>query len=151
MAEKALARTCRVTTAQDLRWRRCHIKSTALLSNVLHLQRSHEQGAEEVLLYNAAGELTEAGVIATPILDNQILPGVTRWILLDILAGAHIPVQERVVTMDKVRNADEVWLSSSSREIVPVTHIDGQPVADGRAGDLWLRVQTLFSRHKFDY
>ena len=56
-----------------------------------------------------------------------------------------------VCTLNELRNADEVWLSSSSKDIVPVTHIDQQPVAKGHVGDVWLAAQTLFSTHKFEY
>ena len=62
-----------------------------------------------------------------------------------------IPVEERVVTLDELRSADEVWLSSSSKDIVPVIAIDNRPVADGTIGDVWLAAQTLYSTHKFDF
>ena len=151
-----------VITAEDLRWQRCNIKSTSLLGNVLHYQSGHAAGYNETILYNPRGELTEAaacnvyviknGVVATPELDEQKLPGVTRQILLAILArDGGIPVEERVITMDELRTADEVWLSSSSKDIVPVTRIDDRPGAMGHIGDVWLAAQTLFSAHKFEY
>ena len=88
----------------------------------------------------------------TPPLDNQLLPGITRHIVLDILRkdGA-IKVEERIVTMDEVNNADEVWITSSSKEIAPVTQVDGAPVGDGQIGDVWLAAQTLYSANKFSY
>ena len=80
---------------EDLRWQRCHIKSTALLGNVMHFQEGYEAGCNETLLFNNKQELTEAsasniyivknGVVATPVLDHQILPGITRKLVLDIL------------------------------------------------------------------
>ena len=92
------------------------------------------------------------GIVATPLLDHQKLPGITRLMLLEILRrDGSIPVQERVVTMRELAQADEVWLTSSSKEIAPVVAIDGRPVGDGKAGDLWLAAQTLFSAHKFDF
>ena len=162
VADKALAHGYHVATAKDLRWRRCHIKSTALLGNVLHFQQGYESNCDETILYNSNNELTEAsacnafivkdGVVITPPLDNQLLPGITRHIVLDILRkdGA-IKVEERVVTMDEVNNADEVWITSSSKEIAPVTQIDGVPVGDGQVGDVWLAAQTLYSANKFSY
>ena len=162
VADKSAATCYTVSTAEDLRWKRCNIKSTALLGNVMHYQHGHAQGNNETILYNQDGELTEAaacnvyviknGIVATPLLDHQKLPGITRLMLLEILRkDGSIAVQERVVTLDELANADEVWISSSSKEIAPVTEIDGKPVADGKVGDVWLAAQTLYSAHKFDF
>lgn len=157
------ATTCyTVSTAEDLRWKRCNIKSTALLGNVMHYQHGHAQGNNETLLYNQEHELTEAaacnlyvvknGIVATPLLDHQKLPGITRLMLLEILRrDGSIAVQERVVKLEELHDADEVWISSSSKEIAPVIEIDGKPVADGKVGDVWLAAQTLYSAHKFDF
>ena len=160
--DKAAAARYKVSTTEDLRWKRCNIKSTALLGNVMHYQHGHSRGNNETILYNPDGELTEAaacnvyviknGVVITPELDYQKLPGITRLMLLDILRkDGSIPVEERVVTVDELRNADEVWISSSSKEIAPVVEIDGEPVGDGDVGDVWLAAQTLYTAHKFDY
>ncbi len=162
VADKTSATPYKVSTTEDLRWKRCNIKSTALLGNVMHYQHGYAQGNNETILYNADGELTEAaacnvyvikdGVVATPPLDYQKLPGITRLMLLDILRkDGSIPVEERAVTLDELRNADEVWISSSSKEIAPVVEVDGVPVGDGQVGDVWLAAQTLYSAHKFDY
>jgi D-alanine transaminase len=151
-----------VVTAEDLRWQRCNIKSISLLGNVLHYQQSDAQGHNETILYNHNRELTEAsscnvyvvknGIVATPLLDTQKLPGITRYMLLDILRrDGRIGVQERVVTLAELRDADEVWLSSSTRDIVPVIAVDDHPVADGKVGDVWLAAQTLYSAHKFEF
>ncbi|MCB1700782.1 MAG: D-amino acid aminotransferase [Pseudomonadales bacterium] len=160
--DKAEASCYTVATAEDLRWKRCNIKSTALLGNVMHYQHGHAQGHKETILYNQSGEVTEAaacnvfivknGVVATPELDSQKLPGITRLMLLEILRrDGSIPVEERVVTMAELAQADEVWLTSSSKEIAPVLEIDGKPVADGKVGDVWLAAQKLFTAHKFDF
>lgn len=162
VADKSKVKAYKVNTQNDLRWRRCNIKSTALLGNVMHFQSGYESGMNETLLYNSDNELTEAsacnayivkdGVVITPLLDSQKLPGITRLILLETLRkDGTIPVEERVVTMDEVRHADEVWVSSSSKEIVPVIEVDGQPVGDGQIGDVWLAAQTLFSRNKYNF
>jgi len=90
--------------------------------------------------------------VSTPPLDNQLLPGITRHIVLDVLRrDGNIKVEERKITLDEVRNADEVWITSSSKEIAPVTQIDNQPVGDGQVGDVWLAAQRLYSAGKFDY
>ncbi len=162
VADKSAATLYTVATTEDLRWKRCNIKSTALLGNVMHYQYGHALGHQETILYNQDGEVTEAaacnvfvvrnGIVATPLLDHQKLPGVTRLMLLEILRrDGSIPVQERVVTMRELAQADEVWLTSSSKEVAPVVAIDGRPVGDGKPGDVWLAAQTLFSAHKFDF
>ena len=162
VADKSAVTAYTVTTAEDLRWKRCNIKSTALLGNVMHYQQSYARGHSETLLYNQQGELTEAaacnvyvikhGIVATPLLDHQKLPGITRQMLLEILRrDGSIAIQERVVKLDELTDADEVWISSSSKDIAPVIEIDGRPVGDGRVGDLWLAAQTLYSTHKFDF
>lgn len=162
VADKTQVAGYKVSTARDLRWQRCHIKSTALLGNVMHFQQGFERGAQETLLFNINNELTEAsssnvfivkdGVVITPPLDHQLLPGITRYILLDILRrdGA-IDVEERTVTKDEVLGADEVWVTSSSKEVMPVIEIDGQPVGANGIGDVWLAAQTLYSRDKYRY
>lgn len=151
-----------LSSTEDLRWQRCHIKSTALLGNVLHFQQGYEQGCQETLLYNRYEELTEAsssnifivknGVIATPMKDNQILPGITRQLVIDILKhNSDLIVEERVVTLKEVRDADEIWITSSSKEIAPITTLDGKCVGDGKVGKVWLKAATLYSENKFFY
>ena len=91
-------------------------------------------------------------VMATPLLDHQKLPGITRLMLLEILRRhGSIPVEERVVRREELDGADEVWLTSSSKEIAPVVQIDGKPVGNGEVGDVWLAAQRLYSAHKFDF
>jgi D-alanine transaminase len=162
VADKSVVKPYTVSTNRDLRWERCHIKSTALLGNVLHFQHGYEKGNGETLLFNANNELTEAsacnvfivknGTVITPPLDHQKLPGITRYMLLDMLRrDGNMPVEERVVTMDEVADADEVWITSSSKEIAPVIEIDGVPVGNGGVGDVWLAAQTLYSANKYNY
>ena len=152
----------KVTTNLDLRWARCQIKSTALLGNVMHFQNGYQKGFNETLLYNGRNELTEGstcnayivkdGVIATPPLDNHVLPGVTRHILLDLLRKNNsMQIEERVILMDEVFSADEVWVTSSSKEIVPVVEIDGKIIGNGKVGDIWLAAQKIYSIGKRDY
>ena len=151
-----------LSSTEDLRWKRCHIKSTSLLGNVLHFQEGFEAGSQETLLFNNNKELTEAsssnvfivknGVIATPIQDNQILPGVTRRLVIDILAKeGSLVVEERTITFDEVKAADEIWITSSSKEIAPITTLDGIAVGDGNVGSVWLKAATLYTINKFSY
>lgn len=152
----------KVVSTEDLRWRRCNIKSTALLGNVLHFQESFAAGKDETIMYNAQGELTEAsssnvfivkdGAVATPVLDHQILPGISRHIAIESMrADGSIKVEERVVTMDEVRQADEVWITNSSKHIGAVVELDGKPVGDGVVGPVWEKAMTLYEAVKFNF
>ncbi|MEH6517216.1 MAG: aminotransferase class IV [Halioglobus sp.] len=148
--------------AEDMRWRRCNVKSIALLGNVLHFQQGYEQGKNETILHNARGELTEAsqsnvfivknGVVITPPLDNQLLPGISRHITLAALrADGSLPVEERVVTIEEVRSADEVWITNSSKHIAPVVELDGEPVGDGKVGEIWERAMRIYEASKYNF
>ena len=150
----------KTVTRSDQRWGRCHIKSTALLGNVLHMMEAVEEDAEEVLLFNERDELTEAAAcnvfivsqdtILTPDLDHQKLPGVTRRQCLELIeAYTDWPVEVRPVTRSEVMSAQEVWLSSSTKELAPVVSIDGTPVGDGLPGARWSTAQQLFEQHRF--
>lgn len=162
VADRHLVKPYTCSTGEDLRWDRCNIKSISLLGNVLHYQQGHEKGDGEILLYNGKNELTECGacnayivkngVVATPPLDNQILPGITRQLVLKVLReDGSIPFEERVITMDEVWDADEIWISSSSKEIAPVVKLDGKPVGDGKVGGVWEAAAKLYQAGKFDF
>ncbi|MDG1065547.1 MAG: D-amino acid aminotransferase [Luminiphilus sp.] len=152
--------TCyRVATAKDRRWKRCDIKSVALLGNVLHMMEGVDAGADEIILFNEREELTEAAAcnvfivknksVITPPLDIEKLPGVTRNMLIDILRKNDWQMEERAITRDEVMAADEVWLTSSTKEIAPVVAIDGHSVTDGKPGPVWAAAQSLFASHRF--
>ena len=161
VADKSKATTYNVVTGQDLRWQRCHIKSTSLLGNVLHYQQGYASGAQEILLFDKDGNLTEGaavnvfviknGVIATPPLTTKLLPGITRLLLLNILRKhSNIKVEERDISEQEVFAADEIWLTSSSKEIAPVLKVNEHTVGSGEVGDIWLAAQQLFSQYKYD-
>jgi len=151
----------RVTSGQDLRWKRCHIKSTSLLGNVLHMMEGVGSGAGEIILFDAEDNLTEAaacnvfvvtnGVVRTPQLDNHKLAGVTRDMALAILREhSDLEVREEPISRQEVMAADEVWLSSSTKELEPVVSIDGEAVGAGKPGPVWSQAQALFAAHRFD-
>jgi D-alanine transaminase len=155
-------KSMRISSEEDKRWRRCNIKSTALLGNIIHFQKGRAAGNDETILYNAAGELTEGaasnvfvvkdGIVSTPPLDHQVLPGITRLMLLDMLRkDGSFPVKERVVTLQEAREADEIWFTSSTKEVGPVIELDGEPVGTGKPGAVWEAAQALFTARKFDY
>lgn len=146
-------------TRPDLRWGRCDIKSTALLANVLAAQAARERSCNEVILHRD-GRVTEGGSsnvfavlgtsVVTPSKGPDILAGVTRGILLELLRSARIPVQERRLTLTELRSAEEIWLTSSTREVLPVTRLDGEPVGGHRPGPLWKKAYALFQAAKLD-
>jgi len=146
-----------VVTREDYRWRRCDIKSVSLLANCLLRQEAEDAGAVETLLIRD-GNLTEAstcnvfvvrnGAIATAPKDNLILPGITYDLVLELARANGIPAEVRRIPAGELATADEVWLSSSSREVVPITTIDGKRVGSGKPGPVFARMYKLFQDYK---
>jgi len=144
-------------TAEDFRWHKCHIKSTSLLGNVLARQISVEAGATETILLRD-GFVTEAsasnvfvvknGGVAAPPRDNLILMGITYDLVMRLASEGEIRVEMRPVTEAELRSADEVWLSSSTKEVLAVTTLDGKPVGAGKPGPLFRRMHALYQDHK---
>jgi D-alanine transaminase len=144
-------------TAVDNRWLRCDIKSISLIGNCLLRQVSADAGAQETILFRD-GKLTEAsasnvfivkrGVLLSPPKSNLILPGITYDVVTEIAQAGKIPLEFRDVTEAEVRGADEVWVTSSSKEILAIGTLDGKPVADGRPGPLFKRAFQLYQEFK---
>ena len=146
-----------VVTAQDNRWLRCDLKTTSLLGNVLMRQLAVDHGAVETVMFRD-GHLTEAsasnvlivrdGVILAPPKDNQILPGITYDATLDIAHDLGAPVEVRAIPHAEAMGAQEMWLSSSSKEVLAVTSIDGRRFGDGVPGPLFRRIWAAFQQRK---
>jgi D-alanine transaminase len=144
-------------TARDFRWERCNIKSTSLLGNVLARQMSADVDAVETILLRD-GYLTEAsasnvfvvkdGVVAAPPRDNLILLGITYDLLVQLAREGAVRLEVRPIPEAELRSADEVWLSSSTKEVLAVTTLDGKPVGAGKPGALFRRMHALFQEHK---
>ncbi|MGH7251029.1 MAG: D-amino-acid transaminase, partial [Nitrospiraceae bacterium] len=136
-------------TVEDLRWGRCDIKSVNLLPNVMARQRAKEGGAFEAIFVRG-GEVTEGtvsnvvlvrdGVLITEPAGARILSGVTRAIVLALARKEGVSVQERAVGLDELRGADEVFLTGTTVEILPVVRLDGAPVGTGKPGALTARL-----------
>jgi len=133
-------------TRTDIRWSRCDIKSTSLLANCLLRQEAVDAGVAETLLiregYLTEGSVTSVFVVIdgrpiTPPLSNDVLPGVTRDLLIELMADSGTPIIEAPVSEARLRMASEIWVASSTRDIVPIVELDGQPVGDGASGPLW--------------
>ena len=135
-------------SAVDNRWLRCDIKSISLIGNVLLRQVSVDAGAVETILFRD-GVLTEAsasnvfvakgGRLLSPPKSNLILPGITYDVVVELAQQLAIAIEFRDVREAEVRAADEIWLTSSSKEILAVVELDGKPVGDGRPGPLFRR------------
>ena len=146
-----------VVTADDNRWLRCDLKTTSLIGNVLMRQYAADHDAIETVMFRN-DYLTEAsasnvlvvrnGTVIAPPKDNLILPGITYDATLEIAAGANVPLEVRPVSRDEAMSADEMWLSSSSKEVLAVTRVDGKPFAGGKPGPVFRRVYEAFQARK---
>jgi D-alanine transaminase len=144
-------------THDDIRWRYCHIKSIALLPNTLMRQVAREAGAAEAILYNGE-QVTEGaasnvfivhnGHILTPRKDECLLPGITRDLVLEIAASDRLDCEEADISLQMLREAEEIWVTSSTKEILPVTRLDGQPVGNGKPGPVWRDMLDRYQQHK---
>ncbi len=144
-------------TARDFRWEKCHIKSTSLLGNVLARQLSVEAGATETILFRD-NMLTEAsssnvfivkkGVVAAPPRDNLILLGITYELAAKLAREGALKLEIRPVSEAEVRSADEIWLTSSTKEVLAVTTLDGKPVGTGKPGPVFRRMHAQYQDYK---
>ncbi len=146
-----------VVTAIDERWLHCDLKTISLLGNVLARQRATDAGAAETVLFRN-GFLTEAsasnvfivrdGVLLGPPKDNQILPGITYDAAFELARGGGLAVEVRPISRDEALAADEMWLSSSSKEVLAVTIVDGKSFAGGSPGPVFRKMHELFQASK---
>jgi D-alanine transaminase len=143
----------RVITLDDIRWHRCDIKATTLLANVLARAVATDEGADEAILVRdgAAMEGTASnlfivsnGLLITPPDSHEVLPGITRDLVLELAAANGIPYAQASIGVDELGHADEIWLTSSTREVAAVVDLNGTPVGDGRPGPLWHRMDALY-------
>ncbi|GAB4128528.1 MAG: D-amino-acid transaminase [Rhodothalassiaceae bacterium] len=142
----------------DLRWRRCDIKSVSLLGNVLAKQAAREAGAFEAFMTDDQGRITEGASTSVFMVDGsgrllgralgpEILPGITRAVLMEIIAAEAIETIETPFTLDEARAARELFLASTTSGITPVTRLDGTAIGDGTPGPLTRRLIACHRRH----
>ncbi len=158
-AEKTLREGLACITAADTRWARCDIKSVALLANVLLRQLAVDAGANETILLRD-GELMEAsastvhvvrdGRLLTPPNSSRILPGTSRSVVEELADALQIPRAAERISEAQLRSADEIWLAAATREVQPVTLLDGRPVGNGTPGPVWRRVYDAWQQLKRD-
>lgn len=143
-----------IITLPDIRWKLCHIKSISLLGNVMLNKQAKEAGADEVLLINEHQYIVEGSTsnyfivknnqIITPPLNNELLPGITRQIVFNLCAKHNMPILETNITEEDLYNADEIWLTSSTKEIRSVGKINNKTINNGQAGPVWQKIVNLY-------
>ena len=140
-------------TTQDIRWLRCDIKAVALLANVILRQGAVENGAAEAILLRDES-LTEGAAsnifivkndcIITPPKSELILPGITRDLVVELAHANNLCMEERAVSSEELATADEVWMTSSTKEILPIVSINNKPVGTGKPGSMHKRVLAIY-------
>lgn len=156
-APEILKQGLAVITQEDIRWARCDIKSISLVANVLLRQMAEDAGAQETLLVDDGMALefsastifvVKDGRAFTTPNSHSILAGVTGIVVREAAMVVGISVEEKLLPLPLVRSADEIWLASTTRDVMPVTRLDGEPVGTGRPGPLWHRVHEAFQAIK---
>jgi D-alanine transaminase len=147
----------RALSVDDSRWELCNVKATTLLANILLRQQAVEKGCAEAILVKD-GYVTEGaasnifavidGILITPPIGHEILPGITREVILKIARENNMPYSEDIISLDALKTADEIWLTSSTREIVPIVELDNEAIANGKPGPIWKIMNQLFQAYK---
>ena len=157
VADSTLTDRLACITAQDTRWARCDIKSVSLLANVLLRQLACDANAAETILLRdgqlmegsaSAVHIVKNGVMISPLNSTRILPSTTRSVIEELADKLGIPRRDAPVSEAELRAADEIWLAAATREVQPVTRLDGAPVGNGRPGPLWRRVYDAYQQLK---
>jgi D-alanine transaminase len=152
-----LERGVKAVVLEDIRWGRCDIKAISLLGNVLLRQQAIKADATEAILMRD-GWITEGaasnvfavldGVIVTPPNGPMLLPGVTRDLVLELIRDAGLSYKEASITERELRHAQEIWITSSAKELLAVTTLDGVHVGNGAPGALWKQAYQFFQDYK---
>ena len=144
-------------TLDDIRWDWCHIKSVSLLGNILLKQLATDQNCAEAILlrdgYATEGSASNLFIVknkllVTPPKCHYLLPGITRDLVLELAIKKGINCIEQEISEQQLFDADEIWLTSSTKEIMPITELNQQPVGNGQPGELWKQVSTCYSEFK---
>lgn len=138
---------------KDFRWRRSQIKATSLLANVMFRDESNKKGVFETILYEN-GYVTEGAVsnifcckndkVFTPSLEENILPGVTRKVILELLEENSISYEENKISLDFFSSSDEIWVTNSTKGIIPIVDLDGKEIGSGLPGKIYNKIAKSF-------
>jgi len=144
-------------TVDDFRWKACDIKSVSLIANVMIRLHANELNVMDAVMVRD-GLVTEGtasnifvvdnGIISTPPKSDCLLPGITRDLVIELALANGIKVEERDIKKDELDTADEIWLTSSTREIAPVVKLDNHAVGDGVAGEYWKKIIAIYQGYK---
>ena len=138
---------------KDFRWRKSQIKATSLLANVMFRDESNQKGVFETILYEN-GYVTEGAVsnifcckndkVFTPSLEENILPGVTRKVILELLEENSISYEEDKISLDFFSSSDEIWVTNSTKGIIPIVDLDGKEIGSGLPGKIYSKIAKSF-------
>ncbi|SMN15100.1 D-alanine aminotransferase [uncultured Candidatus Thioglobus sp.] len=143
----------RAMSQPDFRWQRCDIKSTSLLANIMYSQQAKQNSVEEVILHRDSnvteGATSNVFIIKSDTLlthptGKHILSGITRDLVLESAKHCHLNIEESTFTLDDLLMADEVWISSSTREVMPITQVDDRLINNGVIGQHWSHVYDYY-------
>ncbi len=152
-----LANGVDAVTVDDFRWKACDIKSVSLIANVIIRLQANAKSVMDAIMVRD-GLVTEGtasncfmvrdGIIATPPKSECLLPGITRDLVIELALANGFKVEEREIEQGELRTADEIWLTSSTREIAPVVKLDGRVVGAGVAGVVWKQIIAIYQNYK---
>ena len=138
---------------EDFRWRKSQIKATSLLANVMYRSEAKQQGVFETILFEN-GFITEGAVsnvfcciedkIITPPLTENILPGVTRKVILNLIQDTSLEYEEIKISIDSFLSAEEIWVTNSTKGIIPIIELDGNKIGSGIPGEKYLQISKAF-------
>ena len=138
---------------EDFRWRKSQIKATSLLANVIYRSEAKHQEVFETILFED-GFITEGAVsnvfctidnkIITPPLTENILPGVTRKVILELIQDTSLEYEETKIPVDSILSAEEIWVTNSTKGIIPIIELDGKKIGSGLPGEKYLQISKAF-------
>lgn len=138
---------------EDFRWRKSQIKATSLLANVIYRSEAKHQEVFETILFED-GFITEGAVsnvfctidnkIITPPLTENILPGVTRKVILELIQDTSLEYEETKIPVDSIFSAEEIWVTNSTKGIIPIIELDGKKIGSGLPGEKYLQISKAF-------
>ena len=138
---------------EDFRWRKSQIKATSLLANVIYRSEAKHREVFETILFEN-GFITEGAVsnvfccinnkIITPPLTENILPGVTRKVILELIQNISLEYEEIKVPVDSFLSAEEIWVTNSTKGIIPIIELDGKKIGSGLPGEKYLQISKAF-------
>ena len=144
---------------EDFRWRKSQIKATSLLANVIYRSAAKDKDVFETILFEN-GFITEGAVsnvfcctdnkIITPPLSENILPGITRKVILEVIQDISLEYEESKIPIESFLEAEEIWVTNSTKGIIPIIDLDGKKIGSGNPGEKYLKVSEAFMAKLLD-